>query len=547
MKWNRQLRRTLNQQFFILLWLTALLAGAGCSHQLATHADPKSKLSPDLRYEELFEHVQRAEIFSDSKTFVDSIPKKSTQEILGAYRASKDQPSFNLREFVHQHFIMPPNIATDFKSDKSRSAVDHIDVLWDVLTRSPDESTNGSLISMPYPYVVPGGRFREIYYWDSYFTMLGLQVSERVDLIENMVDNFSYLIDTMEFIPNGNRTYYQGRSQPPFYALMVKLLEEEKGAGTLSKYHPRLLQEYHFWMAGLTKVSASMPASQRVVRLADGSILNRYWDDYATPRPESYIEDVKAAEAETLNKEATYRHIRAAAESGWDFSSRWLRDSRTLSTIHTTDIIPIDLNALLYYLELVLAESFQESGNAIQAQEFRQLAHNRKAAMMRYLWNDTEGFFRDYDFVAQAQTPSRSLAAMFPLYFNMVEPEQALRVAQTIEQDFLQAGGVTTTPLATGQQWDAPNGWAPLQWITIQGLRNYNQHTLAERIQQRWIDLNIDVYKRTGKMLEKYNVYDVGLEGGGGEYPVQDGFGWTNGVLLRLYMEAEEAGNPEAP
>src|SRR5690554_1883523 len=277
-------------------------------------------LSPDVRYGELFQQVQMSGQFSDSKTFADATPKYSSAHITAQYHQQKDQPDFQLEQFVSEYFLLPPNIASDFKSDKNQTARQHIQSLWQILTREPDDSTAGSLIPLPYNYVVPGGRFREIYYWDSYFTMLGLQESNRWDLIENMVDNFSHLIDTMGFIPNGNRTYYQTRSQPPFYALMVKLLAEKKGPGTLTRYRPYLLKEYQFWMSGADTLSAANRSVRRVVMLPDGSTLNRYWDSSATPRPESYKEDVELVHGD--NPE-TYRHIRAAAESGWDFSSRW--------------------------------------------------------------------------------------------------------------------------------------------------------------------------------------------------------------------------------
>lgn len=497
--------------------------------------DPTIHLSPDERFGELFEKVQLSNIFSDSKTFVDSIPKLSAENILQKYRAQRDRADFNLQLFITEHFYLPPSISSDFRSDKSKSAAAHIESLWPILTREPDAPSNGSLIPLPNAYVVPGGRFREIYYWDSYFTMLGLKESNRWDLIEDMVDNFLHLIDTMGFIPNGNRTYYQTRSQPPFYALMVKLLAEKNGPGTLTRYRPYLLKEHQFWMSGADTLSAKNPSNRRVVMLPDGSIVNRYWDSSATPRPESYKEDVELVHAD--NPE-TYRHVRAAAESGWDFSSRWFRDGNTLASIHTTDIIPVDLNALLYHLEQVLAEAFAESGDEAQAQKYRNLAQRRQQALLRYCWDATSEFFYDYDFVEQRQTKIRSLAAMFPLFFKMVDDNRARQVARHIERDFLQSGGVTTTLIDTGEQWDAPNGWAPLQWITIQGLRHYQQHQLADTIKNRWIKLNTDVYQRTGKMVEKYNVYEPGLEGGGGEYPVQDGFGWTNGVLLKLLNEA---------
>lgn len=500
---------------------------------------PVDLSSPDDRFGELFIAIQVSGIFKDSKTFVDAIPLSSDQDILANYQQSKHQPGFKLKDFITDNFAIPLDNPTHFTtdlptSDISKSAVEHMNILWDVLTRQPGAiADSGTLIPLPKPYVVPGGRFREIYYWDSYFTMLGLQASGRWDLIENMVDNFSYLIDTLGFIPNGNRTYYLTRSQPPFYSLMVKLLELHQGKVALEKNLSRLQKEYDFWMDGMSALSNEKPARKRVVLLPDGSIMNRYWDERATPRPESYIEDIELVKAHHLPV-GRYRDIRAAAESGWDFSGRWFKDHGNMSSIHTTEIIPIDLNALLYHHELVLAEAYQQTGNIKLYKKYLVRAKKRKVALQRYMWNEQDGFFHDYDFVSHRQTNNKSLAAMFPLYFNMAEHQQAERIAKTVMRDFLKPGGVTTTLNNTHQQWDAPNGWAPLHWITIKGLQNYQQHALARDIQARWIDVNLRVYKQNGKMVEKYDVYDLELDAGGGEYPLQDGFGWTNGVLLKL-------------
>ena len=534
----------MNNKFTGLLIIVLQLVCISCT-SISPEQDNQldSNLSPDVRYGELFQQVQMSGIYSDSKTFADASSKYSTTHIMSQYREQKSMPGFQLQQFVNEHFYLPPNIASDFISDKTHTARQHIQSLWPVLTREPDKMTQGSLIPLPYNYVVPGGRFREIYYWDSYFTMLGLQESGHWNLIEDMVDNFSYLIDTLGFIPNGNRTYYKTRSQPPFYALMVKLLEQKQGAGTLTRYRRYLLKEYEFWMNGADKLTVESPSYRRVVRLPNGALLNRYWDDANTPRPESYKEDVELVNR-TGNSGDTFRHIRAAAESGWDFSSRWFKDGKRLETIHTTDLIPIDLNALLYYLEQVLAEAFTETGDMAQAQKFRQRAQQRQQALIRYCWDNDSGFFHDYDFVNKTQTDTISLAALYPLFFHMVDAHQAGLVAQKIQQEFLKPGGVTSTLRDTGQQWDAPNGWAPLQWVTIQGLRNYQHDLLANTIKSRWIELNKNVYLRSGKMVEKYNVYQLGLEGGGGEYPVQDGFGWTNGVLLKLLMETQRMPDP---
>jgi alpha,alpha-trehalase len=361
-----------------------------------------------------------------------------------------------------------------------------------------------------------------------------------------MVDNFSYLIDRYGFIPNGNRTYYLSRSQPPFYAEMVEILAESKGDSIYRKYLKFLEKEYKFWMFGADKLNVTNPAFRRVVRLPDGEILNRYWDDKDTPRPESYREDIKTAEEAVskipgLKKEDVFRNLRAGAESGWDFSSRWLKkdDSNEfqLSTIHTTEIIPVDLNTLLYNLESKISKAYAISGNPEKSEIYKLKSESRKKAILKYCWSEDDAFFMDYDFQKKQSTQVISLAGAYPLFFEIADDAQAKAVAEKIQSSFLKPGGLVSTPYNTGQQWDAPNGWAPLQWITIQGLRNYGQDSLASNIKDKWLKLNQRVYQQTYKMLEKYNVEDLSKESGGGEYPTQDGFGWTNGVYQKLSKE----------
>ncbi len=520
----------------ILLVLQACDAHRPNNNNLSKKVEARVHISPDQAFGELFEKVQMQKVFEDGKTFVDCTPKFSTEEILESYEAQKKQPNFDLKKFVLAHFELPKKYATGFKGDTTRSAEEHIMALWDILTRQPEAPQN-SLIVLPKPYIVPGGRFGEIYYWDSYFTMLGLQVSKREDLIENMLDNFAYLIDTVGFIPNGNRTYYLGRSQPPFFAAMVNLLAESKGEEVYNRYLKTLQKEYDFWMLGTEKLNEKNRAEKRVVRMPDGSMLNRYWDNFDTPRPESYKEDVETVEKHKKEAAPTYRNLRAGAESGWDFSSRWFADAQNLHSIETVNIIPIDLNCLLYNLENTLAKAYQFQKNLEKQNLYTQKAQARKKAILQYCWSEEAAFFMDYHWQQKQLTEVPSLAGVYPLAFKIASEEQAKKVAQKIEKDFLKAGGLLTTLNYTGQQWDAPNGWAPLQWMTIWGLRNYQLNELAEKIKTNWVNLNLKVYKNTGKMVEKYNVEDLSLEAGGGEYPVQDGFGWTNGVLLKLLKE----------
>jgi len=482
----------------------------------------------------LYEDVQLGDIFADSKFFVDCIPASTPEVILAQYRREKHQPGFDLKTFVQTHFILPSEADNNYASG-GKKLPEHIAELWDVLTRTPYEQ-GGTLIPLPYPYIVPGGRFREIYYWDSYFTMLGLQVSKRVDIIQYMVDNFAYLINQVGFIPNGNRTYYLGRSQPPFFALMVTILMEEKGKDILLQYRSQLEKEYSFWMDGAEDLTPTNPTHRHVVLMQDGSILNRYWDDRDTPRPEAFIEDTHIAAKSGKDPAVVYRHIRAAAESGWDFTSRWFRDGASMETIQTTDLIPVDLNCLLLYLEIMLCTIYEQQDEEALQNILPQLLQRNKA-IDRYCWNEEKGFYFDFQFKDRQQSNAYTLAATFPLFFNLSTTEQSAKVALCIEEKFLKPGGLISTLTVTREQWDAPNGWAPLQWISYKGLKKNGHTQLADRIRQNWMRNNEKVYAATGKMMEKYNVADTETEAGGGEYPNQDGFGWTNGVYLKFMSE----------
>ena len=485
-----------------------------------------------------FAEVQMNCIFPDGKTFVDCVAVSSVEEINEKYLQQKNHPSFVLQTFITENFTVPVPHSNNHSSDKNKTAEENIEALWSVLTRQPDKEA-GSLIPLPYSYIVPGGRFGEIYYWDSYFTMIGLKASGKYDMLENMVKNFSYLIDTIGYIPNGNRTYYIGRSQPPFYSLMIKLLSEVKGEETLVTYLPQLEKEYQYWMKGADEINGITSSKHHVVQLPHGEILNRYWDENNSARPESYREDTELSHQSLQKAEVLFRHLRAGAESGWDFSSRWFKDENNFDTIHTTDIIPVDLNCLLLHLEETIAAACQLTGDMKKADRYLLLHEKRKQAIQQYCWNDTAGFYVDYDFVTRSQKKSITLAGISPLFFTMAAPKQAARVAAVINEKFLASGGVLTSLETTGQQWDAPNGWAPLHWMTIIGLENYGYKELASTIARRWIQLNRDVFKRAGKLMEKYNVVDTKLEAGGGEYAGQDGFGWTNGVLLALIEKYE--------
>lgn len=498
---------------------------------------PKGDKTLDERLGELLLDVQKMNIYGDGKTFVDLVPARRLRSIKEEYELLKKDPAFDLREFVTRHFYDATEgvYQRAYESSPDHTPLQHIDELWKFLERRT-RTTKGSLLALPYTYVVPGGRFNEQFYWDSYFIMLGLASSGQWKLIEGMMKNYTHMIRKYGYIPTANRTYLLSRSQPPFFSHMVRLLAQHQGRKALRDYLPYLTAEYRFWMRGRSKLAETEHGSyRRVVRMPNGAILNRYYDNKTTPRPESLREDIETAE-QSGRKDASrlYLHLRAAAESGWDFSSRWFLDPLDINTIHTADIVPVDLNSLLYHLELTIADAYKASFNLLKSRQFRKKAKQRAEAMQFYMWDEHDGFYRDYNFHQAVHTSVKSLAGVFPLYVGIADDNQATKVADVIRKDFLQSGGLVTTSIDNGQQWDAPNGWAPLQWVTIEGLKRYNQQGLAEEITRRWLDLNTRVYEATGKFVEKYNVENGDGLGGGGEYELQDGFGWTNGVYEAL-------------
>lgn len=490
--------------------------------------------TPDVLLGPLFRDVQQAKLFADQKTFVDAVPKSDPLMILADYRMQRGQRGFDLNAFVSANFILPGE-NEKYVPPTGQSLREHINSLWPVLTRSTDNTDDrDSLLPLPKPYVVPGGRFREVYYWDSYFTMLGLAESGHWDMVRNMVENFAHEINTWGHIPNGNRSYYLSRSQPPFFPMMVTLLAAHDGDKTLATWLPEMKKEYAWWMEDSDQLPPG-GATKRVTRLPDGALLNRYWDEEDTPEPESWLDDVTTARNYPARPATEiYRDLRAAAASGWDFSSRWMDDPEQLGSTRTTSIVPVDLNAMMFAMEKILARASQQVGDEQGASDYSRRADDRQHTMEKYLWNSRTGWYADYDLKARQVRNQLTAAALFPLYVSAASPDRAQKMAQVVQSHLLAPGGLATTQVHSGQQWDAPNGWAPLQWVAVSGLQNYGQQPLAMEITWRFLTNVQHTWQREQKMLEKYNVATTGNGGGGGEYPLQDGFGWSNGVTLKM-------------
>jgi alpha,alpha-trehalase len=477
-------------------------------------------------YGGLFEAVQRGGVFADQKTFVDCVPRSPPAEIVDHYtRLSRSGAAFDLKSFVTDNFIAPETVHV--AAPPRETLGDHLEHAWQLLRREADQVVAGSsLLALEHPYIIPGGRFREIYYWDTYFTILGLRAGgNHEDLILAMADNLAGLVLRHGLIPNGNRSYYLSRSHPPVFALIVELIAERHGRTAYDRYRPALEAELAYW-------NDAQADTHHRCRLPDGDELHRYYDREDRPRWEAFaIDELVAAEAGKPRN--LFRDLRSAAESGWDFSSRWFVGGHTIAHTRTTEFAAVDLNCFLLQLERTLAKAWQVAGDSDRAAALHAAAARRSRAILRHCWSEAAGFFFDHHLPSGDCSPHRTLAGATPLFLGIATPDQAAAVADTLRADFLRAGGLVTTLVQSTEQWDLPNGWAPLQWIAIRGLANYGHHELAAEIAGRWIRLNTDVFTRTGRLLEKYNVVDL-AGGGGGEYPIQNGFGWTNGVLLAL-------------
>jgi alpha,alpha-trehalase len=527
------------RSFIGLFVLSSLITVNGPAFAAGAHLSAPQTFvpTPEQLFGPLFVQVQMDALFPDGKTFVDATPKDPPPVILRRYHRARLRSRAALLRFVNNNFSFPTEAQTPpAKPDKSLEA--HIARLWPLLTRQPVvPPPYSSLLYVPRPYVVPGGRFREFYYWDSYFSMLGLIADGHRDTARDLVGDFSYMLREYGHIPNGARTYYLSRSQPPMYYLMVGLLAQDP-ASAWADHLEDLETEYAYWMEGSAGLRPG-EARRNVVAMPDGSVLNRYWDASDTPREESYRNDVLIARTSRRPRAQVYRDIRAAAESGWDFSSRWLADGRHLASIDTTDLVPVDLNSLLYGLERAISDGCAARHDDRCERSFAERARRRREAMNHYLWDPVSRYYMDYDWQHGRRTGELTAATLYPLFTGVAYLKQADEVGGITQVRLLEQGGIVTTNITSGQQWDAPNGWPPLQWIAVMGFRRYDQPALAHEIASRWLATVQRVFANKGKLVEKYDV-EHNLPGGGGEYPLQDGFGWTNGVtraLLGLYPD----------
>lgn len=395
---------------------------------------------------------------------------------------------------------------------------------WDMCIRENKED-KGDLIGLPYPYSVPGfcwedaqkdvhnhsvEVFNEMYYWDTYFTNVGLILSGRADMARNNADNMLYLIEKFGFMPNGNRTYFLDRSQPPFLSLMVRdVYEHFKDKDWLAKAYATLCKEYDFWM------------TNRISSMG----LNHYGHgEFVLPAEEyaSWYTD-RLGYIPDYTVEHMASHFMATAESGWDITPRFRSDAFNFA--------PVDLNSILYMFETNMSFFSDELGNG-SSQIWSDRATHRKSLMLKYL-DRGDGLLVDYNFAEQNHSETVSSASIYPLFAGLSDKKNAEALINNLPRLETEYGILSCekTDIKGSFQWGYPNGWACLHYIAIMGLDKYGFKTEAMRIATKYTQLVETVFEKTGNLWEKYNVCEGNINVTN-EYEMPAMMGWTAGVYL---------------
>ncbi|XP_022561481.2 trehalase isoform X1 [Brassica napus] len=536
--------------------------------QLEAHRSYPNEITPDPKFYidlslKLPHHLSTVEAaFNDLTSGSRDLPvpvKKLEKFVHEYFDDAKDLVPHEPEDFVTDPFEFLLNV----ENDQVRQWAREVHGLWktlcyrvsDSVRESPDRHT---LLPLPEPVIIPGSRFKEVYYWDSYWVIKGLMTSKMFTTAKGIVTNLMSLVETYGYALNGARAYYTNRSQPPLLSSMVyEIYNATQDEELVRKAIPVLLKECEFWNSGKHKV---------VIRDASGNdhMLSRYYAMWNMPRPESYVFDQESASAfsNTVEKQRFLRDIATAAETGCDFSTRWMRDPPNFATMATTSVVPVDLNVFLLKMELDIAFMMDICGDKNGSERFVKASEAREKAFETVFWNEKAGQWLDYWLSSDGDEPetwkaenqnTNVFASNFaPIWIssfnsgtfylcNNVDENLVKKVVKALKNSGLIApAGILTSLKNSGQQWDYPNGWAPQQEIIVTGLARSGvkeAKEIAEEIARRWIRSSYSVYNTSGSIHEKLNVAEFGEYGGGGEYKPQTGFGWSNGVILAFLEE----------
>lgn len=496
----------------------------------------------------LLHTIQMSNIYKDSKTFVDMVTKTSESEVLSNFAKLGDSPSTDdLKRFLDENFyeaaghdLVTPEprdwvVNAPFLAKVTDERIANfgrfLNSKWKMLLRNFDKTkvsnnSKSTLILTKNTFVVPGGRFIEYYYWDTYWIVEGLLSCGMIQTARGIIENFADIIRQAGFVPNGSRVYYLNRSQPPLFTQMVYAYYKVTGDLKLvEECLDHMDKEYEYWM------------SRKAVRVeinGERFKLNVYNVRSNEPRPESYKEDFHNA-GQTNDKDLYFSNIMSATESGWDFSSRWFQDPMDIKTIHITNMIPVDLNSIMFRNEAILHE-FHKTLCTRRARFYEQAIRKRQRVMNTLMWDKTLFTWGDYDIAnKKINTDYLYISDLTPLWAGIeppVEPSLILARYKSILMDHV--SGIPASNVKSGQQWDFPNVWAPYHHWMVEYFRRIAHNDIALDIAKRFVNTVYQGWVNTNYIFEKYNADELGVYGGGGEYVVQEGFGWTNGVVIKF-------------
>lgn len=515
---------------------------------------------------ELLHTVQMAHLFKDSKTFVDMKLKKppsETIEIFKNFMQSKNNaPNVtDIQNFVNDNFEdrgkefvswtpddwhENPRFVNLIRNENLKKFANDLNGIWKILGRKMIDDVYEhpelySIIPVPNPVIVPGGRFIEFYYWDSYWVIRGLLYSQMHHTARGMLSNFLSIIQRYGFIPNGGRVYYSKRSQPPLLAAMIKsYVEFTHDEQFAIDAVPTLAAEFEYFV------------DTHMVEV-NGHKLAVYRDSSVGPRPESYREDFENAMIFDTpeKKQEFYSNIAAGAESGMDFSSRWFINGNgtnegNLTDIKCRDIVAVDLNAILYWNAKLIAEFYLLDNNIEKATEYETKAAKILEAIEAVLWNEEVGVWLDYDLINKKPRNYFVPTNLSPLWAKAFNRKDTKKISESVLKYLRDLkidkypGGIPNTLQQSGEQWDFPNAWPPTQYVVIQGLENLQTpeaKDMSKSLAYKWVQSNYQAFVTTKAMHEKYDASVFGGTGGGGEYETQLGFGWSNGLVIELLVK----------
>lgn len=475
-----------------------------------------------------------------------NLDKKQIQDFVNSHFEAGNE----LEEWSPADYTTEPKLLKEINNPEVKNFTKELIEVWPLLARKVKSEVwrnneQYSLVPVPNGFVIPGGRFREIYYWDSYWIIQGLLISDMFETAKGMIENLVYMVEEFGFMPNGGRLYYLNRSQPPLLTMMAdsyyKATNDEAFLHTNIRHFDR---EIRTWLDTRT-VTFEKDGVKYTMAL--------YKVDSKTPRPESYAEDIATASCfdNEEERDKCYAEMKSAAETGWDFSSRWFFDSQggnnaNLSAIATSRVIPVDLNSYLCNSCQILARFYDILGDSKNSLYWYKKACYWKQAISEVLWNEEDGIWYDYDLQLGNHRKFYYPSNLAPLWTDSISPQDGPRLGKRA-LDYLNKnkildfpGGIPTSLIQTGEQWDYPNAWPPLQGIVVQGLDRSGDSeakAAAATLAKHWVQAVMTGFKEKKVIYEKYDAESSGKYGSGGEYVVQTGFGWTNGVTLEFIKQ----------